>query len=114
MTDEADSADVKRRRIAAADDGGCPQNNIRRLTDLPSGILAHAASFLSAPSRVLFAIALDGDEDAESSTINERSSAIAGNQWDVLDFGEIENEVAENLSDADIERVLQCIGALIM
>ena len=47
-------------------------------------------------------------------TINERSSAIVGNQWDVLDFGEIEKEVAENLSDADIERVLQCIGALIM
>ena len=108
MTEEA-PPDAKRRRIAAAEGGGCPQNNIRRLTDLPSGILAHAASFLSAPSRVLFAIALDGD--AESSTINERSSAIAGNQWDVLDFGEIEKEVAENLSDADIKRVLQCIGA---
>ena len=70
--------------------------------------LAHAASFLAAPSRALFAIALD-----ENFTINERSSAIVGgNQWDILDFGCIEKEVAENLTDSDIERVLLCIDAV--
>ena len=42
MMEEA-PIDVKRRRIVAAD--GSPQC-IRCLTDLPSGVLAHAASFL--------------------------------------------------------------------
>ena len=81
------------------------------LSDLPSGILAHTASFLAAPASpatALFAIALD-----ENSTItNERSSAIVGNQWDTLDFGEIEKEVVARLSDADIEKVLLCVGAV--
>ena len=104
MTEEA-PPDVKRRRIAA--DGACSQV-IRHLTDLPSGILAHAASFLVDPSRALFAIALDEN----SATINERSSAIVGNQLDTLDLGEVEKEVAENLTDTDVKGVLQCIDAV--
>ena len=43
---------------------------------------------------------------------NERSSAIVGNHWDALDFGEIEAHLAAGLSDADIERVLLCIDAV--
>ena len=82
------------------------------LSDLPSGILAHTASFLAAPSspsRALFAIALD-----ENSAVipNERSSAIIGDSWDVLDFGDIEQDVAARLSDADIEKVLLCVDAV--
>ena len=104
MTEEA-PPDVKRRRLPTADSS---LQGVICLSDLPSGILAHAASFLAAPSRALFAIALD-----ENSVItpNERSSVIVGNHWDTLDFGEIEKEVAEKLSDPDIERVLQCIDA---
>jgi hypothetical protein len=40
----------------------------------------------------LFAVALDESSD---SLRNERSYAIAGNQWDVLDFGEIEKELRD-------------------
>eukprot|EP00984_Skeletonema_dohrnii_P005621 scaffold1983_cov84-Skeletonema_dohrnii-CCMP3373.AAC.1 len=98
--------DNKRRRIAAA--GGSPQE-VRCLTDLPSGILAHAASFLAAPSKALFAIALDENSDASP---NERSSAIVGNQWATLDFGEIEKELAAKLNDDNIEKVLLCIDAV--
>ena len=98
--------DVKRRRLSTANTS--PQG-IRRLTDLPSGILAHAASFLAAPSKALFAIALD---ENSAVTINERSSAIVGNQWDILDFGQIEEKLAKNLSDLDIGRVLQCVDAV--
>ena len=82
------------------------------LSDLPSGILAHAASFLappSSPSRALFAIALDENSAVKP---NERSSAIVGNQCDTLDFGQIEKDLAKNLTDADIERVLLCIDAV--
>ena len=107
MTEEAPPApDVKRRRLSAAD--GDPQG-VRSLIDLPSGILAHAASFLAAPSKALFAITFDADSVAVP---NERSSAIVGNQWDILDFGEIEKDLAEKLSDSDIEKVLQCIDAV--
>eukprot|EP00984_Skeletonema_dohrnii_P034038 scaffold32814_cov144-Skeletonema_dohrnii-CCMP3373.AAC.2 len=96
----------KRRRISAAD--GSPQR-IRCLIDLPSGILAHAASFLAAPSRALFAFALD-----ENSAVspNERSAAIVGSQWDTLDFQDIEKELAAKLTDDDIEKVLMCIDAV--
>jgi len=99
--------DVKRRRISAA---GSSPRGIRCLTDLPSGILAHAASFLAAPSKALFAVALDGNSAVSP---NERSSAIvSSNQWSILDFGEIEKELAIKLNDDDIEKVLLCIDAV--
>eukprot|EP00984_Skeletonema_dohrnii_P004632 scaffold1635_cov124-Skeletonema_dohrnii-CCMP3373.AAC.6 len=96
----------KRRRIVAA---GSSSQSISCISDLPSGILAHAASFLAAPSKVLFAVALD--ENSAVST-NERSSAIVGNQWATLDFGEIEKELAAKLNDDDISAVLLCIDAV--
>ena len=101
MTEEA-PPDTKRRRLSAVDG---PHQGGMRLADLPSAILTHTASFLAAPSRALFAIALD-----ENSVItpNERSSAIVGNQWDTLDFGEIEKDLAENLSDEGIRDILIC------
>jgi len=98
--------DIKRRRISAADSS--PQGVIC-LSDLPSGILAHAANFLAPPSRAFFAVALDENSSASP---NERSSAIAGNQWDVLDFGDIEKELAAKLTDDHIENVLLCIDAV--
>ena len=36
----------------------------------------------------------------------ERSSAIVGNQWDTLDFGEIEKELAKRLTDRNIHDIL--------
>ena len=104
MTDVA-TPDVKGRCLSTADSS--PQG-VTCLSDLPSGILALAASYLAAPSRALFAVALD-----ENSAVlpNERSSAIVGNQWDTLDFGEIEKELAAKLSDSDIKEVLLCMDA---
>ena len=102
---EAAPPDVKRRRLSTADSS--PQG-VTCLSDLPSAILTHTASFLVAPSRALFAVALD-----EIITPNEeRNSAIVGNNWDVLDFGEVEKELAANLIDKDIARVLLCIDAV--
>eukprot|EP00984_Skeletonema_dohrnii_P020801 scaffold10223_cov96-Skeletonema_dohrnii-CCMP3373.AAC.9 len=103
---EHDPPDIKRRRISAAD--GSPQD-VSYLSDLPSGILAHAASFLAAPSRALFAVALD---EKSAASPNERSAAIVGSQWDILDFGEIEKELAAKLLDVDIQAVLLCIDAI--
>eukprot|EP00984_Skeletonema_dohrnii_P034108 scaffold33204_cov72-Skeletonema_dohrnii-CCMP3373.AAC.1 len=105
MMEEA-PPDIKRRRIVAA---GSSSQEVRCLSDLPSGILAHAASFLVAPSKVLFAVALDGTSAVSP---NERSSSIVGNQWDILDFGDTEKELAMKLNDHDIEKVLLCIDAV--
>mmetsp|Transcript_3602 Transcript_3602/g.7585 ORF Transcript_3602/g.7585 Transcript_3602/m.7585 type:complete len:416 (-) Transcript_3602:2036-3283(-) len=73
------------------------------LSDLPTGALAHVSSFLASPSRALFAVALN---------FRDSSSAIAGNQWDVLDFGDIEKDLAAKLSDDDIRGVLLSIDAV--
>jgi len=68
----------------------------------------HAATFLATPSRALFATALM--DDAQD-VVNQLSSAIAGDQTTV-DFGDIEKELALNLSDGDINSALLCIDAV--
>lgn len=73
------------------------------LPDLPIGILEHAASFLAAPSRALFAVAL---------TKNIQFSPIAGSDWETLDFGEVEKDLASKLSDDDVSSILQHIDAV--
>ncbi len=93
-------------------------NNRRRKTEqgvaaclssvLPIGILEHAASFLAAPTRALFAVALTTNHDPSG----ENYSSIAGtDDWDTLDFGEIEKDLAKKLSDDDLNAVLQHIDA---
>lgn len=74
------------------------------LSDLPIGSLAHAASYLALPSRALFAVALDSREEGSN-------SAIVGKQVDILDFGDIEKDLAAKLSDEDIRDVLLCIDS---
>eukprot|EP00985_Skeletonema_marinoi_P011874 scaffold5632_cov146-Skeletonema_marinoi.AAC.4 len=75
------------------------------LSDLPSGILTHVANYLAPPSRALFAAALATNQNAAAS--DERNSAIVGNEWTTLDFGDIEEDLAARLSDGDISAVLQ-------
>ena len=99
-----DSNSNKRRRTTAAA-GIC-------LADLQIGILEHVASFLAAPSRILFAVALTTDEDNPPS--NNRYSSISGtgSDWESLNFGDIEKDLATKLSDDDISDVLQHIDAV--
>ena len=76
------------------------------LSDLPIGALSHVSSYLpSLPSRALFAVALNC-RDIDS------SSAIVGEQRDVLDFGGIEKELAARLTDDDVKGVLLSIDAI--
>ena len=74
------------------------------LSDLPTGALAHVSSYLAAPSRALFAVALNS-RDVDS------SSDIAGG-CAALDFGDIEKDLAAKLSDEDIRWVLLSIDAV--
>ncbi|KAL7451731.1 hypothetical protein ACHAWC_003540 [Mediolabrus comicus] len=98
----ADEQDHSKRRKIEQDVAICP-------TDLPIGILEHAASFLSAPSRALFAVALANDKNNPQS--EGQSSSIVGTDWDTLDFGEIEKDLTARLSDDDISGVLHHIDA---
>lgn len=88
---------IKRRRDSAVDSPSIC------LSDLPSGILGQVADFLAAPSRALFAVALNS---------RDSSAITGGNQLEVLDFGDIETELAAKLSNDDISAVLLCIDAV--
>ena len=108
--DSSSSSTNKRRRTAtvATDNNNSGLQEIY-LSDLTIGILDHTASFLAPPSRALFAVALTNDNHKP----NENSSSIAAaDDWDILDFGEIEKELAARLSDYDISDVLQHIDAV--
>ena len=76
------------------------------LSDLPIGALSHVLSYLPLPSRALLAVALNYYHDIDS------CSAIVGDQrGDVLDFGDIEKELAAKLTDHDVKRILLSINA---
>ena len=91
------SASSSKRRKTEKGIGSC-------LSDLPIGILEHTAGFLAAPSRALFAVALATDHATDQ---------IAGTaDWEILDFGEIEKDLAAKLSDNDLSAVLQHIDAV--
>lgn len=71
------------------------------------------ATFLAAPSRAMFAVALttvhhsfQGDSDGIC------AQKIAGDDWDTLDFGHVEKKLAERLSDNEINAILSCIDAV--
>eukprot|EP00984_Skeletonema_dohrnii_P007877 scaffold2901_cov91-Skeletonema_dohrnii-CCMP3373.AAC.21 len=99
----------KRRRLLG--DDASPDNFISRLlSDLPGGVLTNVANYLDAPSRLLFAAALTTHQIAAASY--ERNSAIVGNEWTSLDFGDIEKDLAVKLNDDDIEKVLLSIDAV--
>ena len=78
------------------------------LADIPTEQLKHIASFLSATSQAIFGLAVAAAEDK---MLNKNSFAIVGDQWDSLDFEEIEKELAARLTDDDIKAVLWCINA---
>ena len=75
------------------------------LSDLPIGALEHVSTYLMSLPRAMLAVALNYRDV-------ERCSAIVGNQRDVLDFGDIEDEVAAKLTDKDIKGVLLSIDAI--
>jgi hypothetical protein len=109
------SKSSKRRRIAAdASSQGtttCPLYDL-----LPGGILEEVATFLAAPSRVLFAVAITPRSSPYDIIMSRRRSnvsrsSIAGNAWHTLDFGDIEKELATKLSDDDINDILVHIDA---
>eukprot|EP00984_Skeletonema_dohrnii_P036275 scaffold37061_cov183-Skeletonema_dohrnii-CCMP3373.AAC.2 len=104
----------KRRKFVTDASSQCSTCSLYDL--LPGGILKEVASFLEAPSRVLFAIAItppSSPYDIVLARCRPRvsRSSIEGNDWHTLDFGDIEKELAAKLTDDDISQVLLHIDA---
>ncbi|KAL7458674.1 hypothetical protein ACHAWC_010260 [Mediolabrus comicus] len=98
----------KRRKVS--DDRTPYRNSSSTLSKLPKEPLSHVSSFLAAPSRALFAVALDLDTQ-DMSLFSDFRSAILGDDWGTLDFGEIEKGLAAKLCDEDVEAALVFIEA---
>ena len=104
----------KRKRTCQLDDGIC-------ITDLPDNAIAHAASYLSKPSRAIFAVAmapwakLDCKQSSSSSAANATDMnhilTSSPELWETLDFADIEKSLAEKFSDDDLCSILTATGA---
>ena len=95
------------------------------ITDLPDNAIAHAASYLSKPSRAIFAVALTPqttlDCKPKLDCCKRPSAANASDMnhiltsspelWETLDFADIDKSLAEKLNDKDIYDILTAIGA---
>ena len=89
------------------------------ISNLPDGILTHAASYLATPSRSLFAVAMTTSSKSwaqDNFSIGSKrqqtvASILSSGVWDVLDFGDIEKSLVIKLTEDDVHAVLKCISA---
>ncbi len=79
------------------------------IDNLPNSALTHVASFLAVPSRALFAVAIS---TVRNELTNADGLSIVGSQSDILDFGEIHEDLAAKLTDDHIRDVLLCVDAV--
>lgn len=97
-------------------------NSSISLFDLPIESLTNIASYLRTSSRALFAVALAYDhKNAQVRDLcgirslhswRKQLSAVGGERWDILDFGDLERDLARRLCDSDIEAVLLFFDAV--
>jgi len=98
----------KRRRTAA---------DTLHISDLPIGFIVDVSAYLSKPSRALLAVAFSAPSSSwKNNNLMHRLSPIStaivpATQWDILDFEDVEKELANKLTDDDISAVLKCINA---
>ena len=93
------------------------------LENLPDQLLSAVAEYLVIPSRALLAVALTAPSSSHkwsSENVDARHLSSATNvllmssdsvnmQWERVDFGHIEESLAEKLTDNDLGAVLACI-----
>jgi hypothetical protein len=114
----ADNSSVNKRRRTVT-------NSCLSINDIPDALM-HVAHYLSKPQQALFAIALythhqtptDRNSSSTSSsewvpntTSNAIISATSREQWQELDFSEIEKGLAAKLTDDHVRSILRCVGA---
>ena len=95
------------------------QEDALLLSDLPDGILSHAASFLASPQKALFGLSMTASSESWTnnnfSIVREHQQSTAAilksDKWKLLDFEVIEKNLAVKLTDDDLHAVLKCISA---
>ena len=98
----------KRRRTAA---------DTLHISDLPIGFIADVSAYLSKPSRAILAVAFSASASSSSwknnnNHLSDISTAIvSAQQWDILDFEDVEKELANRLTDDGIYAILKSINA---
>ena len=87
------------------------------INDLPIGFLVEVSTYLSKPSRAVFAAAIcapssSWKKEVDGEKLSDVSKAIiAASDWDILDFVDIEKSLAYKLKDDDLHAVLTSINA---
>lgn len=89
---KTDSSSSKRQKMMPAD---------AELASLPDGVLSIVGKYLALPSRVMFAAALP------SAGVQ---AVVPPGSVSVLDFEEVEKELAMRLSDDDLGAILACLA----
>jgi len=97
----------KRRRTAA---------DTLHISDLPIGFIVDVSAYLDKPSRAILALAFTSSSLWQNDNLMHQSSPIttaivSASQWDILDFQDVEKELANKLTDDDINAILKCINA---
>ena len=98
----------KRRRTAA----------VTHISHLPIGIIVDVSAYLPKPSRAILAVAMSAPSSSwQNNDLMHRPSNMtkaiisASQQWDILDFEDVNNDLAHKLTDDDIYAILKCISA---
>jgi len=87
------------------------------ISDLPIGFIADVSAYLPKPSRALLAVSFSAPSTSwQNDDLMHRQSPISeaivsSQQWDTLDFGDVEEDIANKLTDNDISAILKCINA---
>ena len=77
------------------------------ICSLPDPLLVNVSEYLALPSRALFAVSLHTD----GRDISDMRTRMNVQTPDLLDFGDLEKELAMRLTDQDLGSILNCIGA---
>ena len=97
----------KRRRTAA---------DTLHISDLPVGFIADVSAYLEKPMKAILAVAFSASSLWKNDKLMHRqtpisAAIISASQWDILDFEDVEKELAKKLTDDDISAVLKSINA---
>ena len=97
------------------------------ITELPDALLVNVAKYLAKPSVAMFAVAMAGTSSniwQPTQTSNAIISAAsywwsgvgrtrtATNQWQEIEFRDIEESLSSKLTDDDVHSILMCIDAI--
>ena len=76
------------------------------ISDLPIGFIVDVSAYLAKPSRAILAVAFSASSSWQNDNLMHRQSPISkaivsAQQWDILDFEDVEKELANKLTDDD-------------